>query len=206
MVGKRPLRLLLSPALAILLPLAVFAAAGTCAAAAAQSGQEPGDTLTTVPGDTVTTAPENREEVKKVSKPCACITMEDGSKIVLELLPDQAPLAVERFRQLVKDRFYDGLKFHRVESYLIQTGKKEHDYPPISGEMFGETVTHEPGSVGMARFPNSYDSATTQFYIMKKHKPEFNGEYTIFAQVIGGMDVVKKIKKNQKIDTVRMVE
>jgi cyclophilin family peptidyl-prolyl cis-trans isomerase len=134
------------------------------------------------------------------------ITLEKGGVIVMEMLTEDAPISVERILTLVRDGFYDGLKFHRVEGFLVQTGKKEHEYPQIEGEMFGQELTHEAGMVGMARFPHSYDSASTQFYIMKKHKAIFNGEYTLFAKVIEGMDVLDKIKKNDKIDSIVIVE
>ncbi|MCK4538688.1 MAG: peptidylprolyl isomerase [Candidatus Krumholzibacteria bacterium] len=134
------------------------------------------------------------------------ITLEKGGVIVMEMLSDEAPITVERVLTLVREGFYDGLKFHRVEGFLVQTGKKEHEYSQIEGEMFGQDLRHEAGMVGMARFPRSYDSASTQFYIMKKYKVNFNGEYTIFAKVVEGMEVVDSIKKNDKIDSIVIVE
>ena len=135
------------------------------------------------------------------------ITLEkEGGVIVMEMFSDEAPITVERVLTLVREGFYDGLKFHRVEGFLVQTGKKEHEYSQIEGEMFGQDIRHEVGMVGMARFPHSYDSASTQFYIMKKHKVNFNGEYTIFARVVEGMEVVDRIKKNDKIDSIVIVE
>jgi hypothetical protein len=95
--------------------------------------------------------------------PRVVIVLEDGGEIVMDLMPKEAPLAVERFTMLVNDGFYDGLKFHRVESWLIQTGKKETDLEPIEGEMFFQNLKHDKGMVGMARYPDNYDSATTQF-------------------------------------------
>lgn len=134
------------------------------------------------------------------------ITLEKGGVIVLEMLSDDAPIAVDRILTLVRDGFYNGMKFHRVEGFLVQTGKKEHEYSQIEGEMFDQDLKHEAGMVGMARFPRSYDSASTQFYILKKRKPAFNGEYTLFAKVVEGMDVLDKIKKNDKIDSIVIVE
>lgn len=134
------------------------------------------------------------------------IDLEKGGRVILEMLTCEAPLAVERFLELVREGFYDGNRFHRVESYLVQAGKKEHEYPPITGEMFEQNLRHEVGMVGMARLPTDYDSQTTQFYIMKKYKPMFNGEYTIFAKVVEGMDLVGKIKKNHKIETITILD
>ena len=134
------------------------------------------------------------------------IVMDKGGEIVMELLPEEAPIAVERFTQLVKEGFYDGLKFHRVESWLIQTGKKETDLEPIEGEMFFQDLKHKKGMVGMARLVDDYDSATTQFYILKECKNALNGEYTLFACVVDGMDVVMNVKKGDKIKEIKFVE
>ncbi|HER44326.1 MAG TPA: peptidylprolyl isomerase, partial [Candidatus Eisenbacteria bacterium] len=99
-----------------------------------------------------------------------CMTLEKGGAVIIELYPDKAPKTVERIMKLAEEGFYDGLEFHRVESYLVQTGKGEHDLPPLEGEMFGQRIWHEEGMVGMARLPSDYDTATTQFYIMKERR------------------------------------
>ena len=113
---------------------------------------------------------------------------------------------VERVLELVKKGFYDGLRFHRVEDYLIQTGRGDIEIEPIEGEMFGQDLKHEVGMVGMARLPDDYDSATTQFYICKKRLPRLNGEYTLIGKVVEGMELVFKIKKGDKIKSIDIVE
>jgi cyclophilin family peptidyl-prolyl cis-trans isomerase len=156
---------------------------------------------------TVPSATSEKEEGPEApDAPRVVIVLEDGGEIVMELLPKEAPIAVERFTTLVKEGFYDGLKFHRVESWLIQTGKKETKLEPIEGEMFSQNLKHEKGMVGMARYPDDYDSATTQFYILKECKNVLNGEYTIFACVVDGMDVVMNVKKGDEIKEIRFVE
>jgi cyclophilin family peptidyl-prolyl cis-trans isomerase len=72
--------------------------------------------------------------------------------------------------------------------------------------MFFQKLRHDKGMVGMARLVDDYDSATTQFYIMKECKAILNGEYTIFACVCSGMENVEKIKKGWKIKEIRFVE
>ena len=131
-----------------------------------------------------------------------CMKLEKGGAVVIELYPDMAPLAVARITELAAQGFYDGLEFHRVESFLVQTGKKEHELPPVEGEMFSQKLWHEEGCVGMARLPNDYDTATTQFYIMKERRPRLNGEYTLFGRVIEGMESVYNIKKGHKIESL----
>ncbi len=137
--------------------------------------------------------------------PRMVIETEKRGSIVIELYPAEAPRAVERITSLVRAGFYDGLPFHRVETYVIQTGSVESDLPRIEGEMFGQKLTHEEGMVGMARFPDDYDSAKTQFYICKKHLPLMNKEYTLFGKVIDGIEIVHRIKKGDKIKSIVMV-
>jgi len=138
--------------------------------------------------------------------PRIVITTEKYGDIVIELYPKEAPKAVERILSLVRAGFYNGLPFHRVESYVVQTGSAESELPPIEGEMFSVKLKHEDGMVGMARFPDDYDSAKTQFYICKQHLPAMNGEYTLFGRVIEGLDIVHKIKKGDGIKTIKAVE
>ena len=135
-----------------------------------------------------------------------CMKLEKGGAVIIELYPEKAPLAVARITELAEQGFYDGLEFHRVESYLVQTGRKEHELQPVEGEMFSQKLWHEEGCVGMARLPNDYDTATTQFYIMKERRPKLNGEYTLFGRVVKGMEFVHKIKKGHEIESLFLCE
>lgn len=146
-----------------------------------------------------TAATSTREEVPRQG---LCMKLEKGGAVIIELYPEKAPLAVARITELAEKGFYDGLEFHRVESFLIQTGKKEHELQPVEGEMFSQKLWHEEGMVGMARLPNDYDTATTQFYIMKERRPGLNGEYTLFGRVVEGMEFVHKIKKGHTIESL----
>jgi len=152
-------------------------------------------------GDTAAAHPDSAA----LAKPRILVTVEKRGAIVIELIPDQAPKACERMLALVKAGFYNGLKFHRVESYLVQTGVGESALPPVEGEMFSQHLSHQAGMVGMARFPDNYDSATTQFYIMKEPRPLLNAEYTLFGRVVEGMDVVRAIKKGDTIKSIEVV-
>ena len=150
---------------------------------------------------------EKKDEGPDVSgAPKVVIVLDKGGEITMELMPKEAPIAVERFTALVNDGFYNGLKFHRVESWCVQTGKKDSDLPTIEGEMFSQRLRHDKGMVGMARLVDDYDSAKTQFYIMKECKAILNGEYTIFACICDGMENIEKIKKGWKIKEIRFIE
>ncbi len=142
---------------------------------------------------------------KKAANPEIRIVVEKRGDIVVELFPDKAPKACARILELVREGFYNGLPFHRVEPYLVQTGARQSKIAPVEGEMFSQRMSHDRGMVGMARLPNDYDSATTQFYIMKERRPLLNSEYTLFGRVVRGMDVVDKIKKGDRIASVTIV-
>jgi cyclophilin family peptidyl-prolyl cis-trans isomerase len=158
--------------------------------------------------DTMRAAAPGGEDATDAAPPLPriVITTEKYGDIVIELYPKEAPKAVERIMSLVQSGFYDGLRFHRVEPYVIQTGAVESDLEPVEGEMFGQKLTHEDGMVGMARLPDDYDSAKTQFYICKKHLPLMNSEYTLFGKVIQGLDIVHKIKRGDTIKTIKVME
>lgn len=134
----------------------------------------------------------------------ATITLDDESKIELELYPELAPVTVENFVSLAKSGYYTGLTFHRViKDFMIQGGGyyangNEPDImlTPITGEFLQNGILnfipHTEGVISMAR-TDVNDSATSQFFIMHKTSPHLNGNYAAFGKVTSGMDVVNKI-------------
>ena len=154
------------------------------------------------------------------------ITMADGSGMLIELYPDIAPITVQNFKDLVSKRFYDGIIFHRViEGFMIQGGDPDADGiggsdRTIKGEFAANGVKndlkHTRGVLSMARTSNSYNSASSQFFIMHQDASHLDGQYAAFGKVIAGLDTVDKIattKTNrnnrpiaeQKMATVRFV-
>jgi peptidylprolyl isomerase len=128
------------------------------------------------------------------------LDLKDG-RVVIELRPDLAPKHVQRIRQLVKEGFYDGLTFHRViTGFMAQTGDPKGDgtggskYPDLPAE-FTQT-SFRRGTVGAARSSNP-NSANSQFFICLEDAPHLNGTYTVWGQVIEGMQYVDRIKKGQ---------
>ncbi|MEW5423108.1 peptidylprolyl isomerase [Amorphus sp. 3PC139-8] len=122
--------------------------------------------------------------------------------VEIALRPDLAPAHVERIKTLAREGFYDDVVFHRViEGFMAQTGDPTgtgaggSDYPDLKAE-FTDTP-YERGTVGMAR-AQSPDSANSQFFIMFNRVPSLDGQYTVFGEVIDGMDVVDSIKKGSK--------
>ena len=130
------------------------------------------------------------------------IEMENGKKIKLELYPEEAPITVENFLELVKNHFYDGLTFHRIISgFMIQggdplgTGFGGSD-KKIKGEFLANGVNnrikHVRGVISMARSQNP-NSASSQFFIMHADAPHLDGQYAAFGKVVEGIEVVDEI-------------
>ncbi|MDR7092713.1 peptidylprolyl isomerase [Hydrogenophaga laconesensis] len=125
--------------------------------------------------------------------------------IVVELYPDKAPKTVENFLQYVRDQHYDGTVFHRVMSnFMIQGGgftadlQQKPTRPPVALEATNG-LKNDRGAIAMARTSNP-NSATSQFFINVVNNPNLNAPmpdgygYTVFGKVVGGMDVVDKIR------------
>ncbi len=143
------------------------------------------------------------KDVDVSGKVKAKITVEDFGEITLELDADTAPITVQNFVDLANDGFYDGLTFHRVvKDFMIQGGDPKGDGSggspnKIKGEFEANGVenkiSHKRGVISMARSSNSYDSASSQFFICHIDYPSLDGQYAAFGKVIEGMDVVDKI-------------
>jgi peptidylprolyl isomerase len=122
----------------------------------------------------------------------------DG-RITIRLRPDLAPKHVAQIKTLAKRGFYDGVVFHRViDGFMAQTGDPtgtgtgKSDLPNVPAE-FSQTQ-YKRGAVGMAR-SQSPDSANSQFFICYDGCGPLTGQYTLFGEVVSGMEVVDKIKK-----------
>lgn len=122
----------------------------------------------------------------------------DYGRVVIELLPDVAPNHVARIKELTRQGFYDGLKFHRViDGFMAQTGDPLGNGTGGSGQKLKaefNATPHVRGTVSMARAsdPNSADS---QFFICFDDATFLDGQYTVFGKVIEGMEYVDMIKK-----------
>ncbi|WP_422007363.1 peptidylprolyl isomerase [Pyruvatibacter mobilis] len=141
---------------------------------------------------------------------------DDENILVLELStgtteilmrPDLAPLHVERIKKLTREKFYDGIVFHRViDGFMAQTGDPTgtgqggSTYPDLQAE-FTETKFRR-GTIGMAR-TNDPNSANSQFFIMFNLARHMNnprnpqGFYTVWGEVISGMDAVDALPKGE---------
>lgn len=139
----------------------------------------------------------------------AQIVVKDYGTISLELYADIAPITVSNFAKLVNDGFYDGLTFHRIiEGFMIQggdplgngTGGSDEN---IKGEfaMNGvqNSISHVRGTISMAR-ATSYNSASSQFFIMQEDTPSLDGQYAAFGKVTDGIEIVDKICEDTQVE------
>lgn len=124
--------------------------------------------------------------------------LKDG-RVVIQLFPDLAPKTVAQIKTLTRQHFYDGTPFHRViEGFMAQGGD------PTGTGMGGSKLPNVPletgprhflrGACGMAR-AQAPDSGNSQFFIMFAPNPGLDGNYTIWGQVVQGMEFVDRIKR-----------
>jgi peptidylprolyl isomerase len=123
-------------------------------------------------------------------------------KVVIAMRPDLAPGHVTRIKELVRDGFYDGIVFHRViDGFMAQTGCPHGTGTGGSGQKLKAEFNREPhkrGTVSMARAQNP-DSGDSQFFICFDDASFLNGQYTVWGEVIEGMENVDKIKRGEPV-------
>lgn len=141
--------------------------------------------------------------------------------ITAELYDADAPATVSNFEKLANEKFYDGVKFHRViPDFVVQGGDPlSRDLPNghpkvgtggpgyhIKCETAGNPRTHEVGALSMAHAGK--DTGGSQFFMVlsEQNTRHLNGVHTVFGKITGGLDVMKKIKGNDFMNSVRVSE
>jgi len=149
----------------------------------------------------------------EIKDPENTILMElKGGTVTIQLMPDVAPKHCERMKELARAGAYDNVAFHRViDGFMAQTGdvknaNMEKDYNPRMAGTGGSDlpnlpaefskVPHARGTLGAARSQHP-DSANSQFFINFKDNDFLNGQYTVYGQVIEGMEHVDAIAKGE---------
>jgi peptidylprolyl isomerase len=124
-----------------------------------------------------------------------------AGRVVIELRPDLAPAHVARIKELAREGFYDGIVFHRViDGFMAQTGDPRGDGTGGSGQHLDAEFSKEKhlrGTCSMARAANP-NSADSQFFICFEPASFLDGQYTVWGQVVSGMDHVDAIKKGDQ--------
>ena len=144
--------------------------------------------------------------------PVIVVETEKGT-FEFETYPNEAPKTVEHIVGLVKNRFYNGQRFHRVEpGFVVQFGDPQSRDPnkrddwgtggsgnPIGVLEVNKKRTHVTGAVAMAHRGGDPKGADSQMYIVLSPQPQLNADYAVFGQVISGMDVVQKLRVTDRI-------
>ena len=125
------------------------------------------------------------------------LDLKNNCRVVIKLLPEVAPKHVARIKKLAREKFYDGIIFHRViPGFMAQTGDPTgtgfggSKYPNLPAEFSNVPFTR--GTVGMARAQDP-NSANSQFFIMFADGRFLDGKYTVWGKVVKGMECVDKI-------------
>jgi cyclophilin family peptidyl-prolyl cis-trans isomerase len=134
----------------------------------------------------------------------ANFVMANGGEFTVELYPDKAPLTVNSFVFLARDGYFDGVTFHRVlEGFMAQGGDPTGTGSGGPGYQFlnedSDLTFDKPGVLAMANAGR--DTNGSQFFITFDATPQLNGGYTIFGQVIDGMDVVNAITRRDPLQS-----
>jgi cyclophilin family peptidyl-prolyl cis-trans isomerase len=148
---------------------------------------------------TVMANEEKKEKAPAVNLENRIYVQLQGGRVVIDLLPKVAPNHVARIKELAREKFYDGVVFHRViDGFMAQTGDPTgtgaggSSKPDLKAE-FNDTP-HDRGTVSMARAASN-DSANSQFFIVLEDSHFLDGKYTVFGKVVEGMQFVDAIKK-----------
>lgn len=128
------------------------------------------------------------------------LDLKDG-RVVVKLMPDIAPTHVARIKELTREGFYNGLVFHRViDGFMAQTGDPTgtgtggSDKPDLKAEF--NDYNFGRGAIGAARTSDP-NSANSQWFICFDDCSFLNGQYTVWGQVVSGMEFVDKIKRGE---------
>jgi cyclophilin family peptidyl-prolyl cis-trans isomerase len=149
------------------------------------------------------------------------ITVEGRGAVFVLLYTKEAPKTTAKIIKLVKDGFYDGQRFHLAirspRPYRVQVGDpatktKDVNDASIGSGGSGTKVAYEDsgksnveGAVGLSTLPNDKNSGDSQFYILLADQPFLDGNYTVFGKVAQGMDIVKKIEKGDRIQSIKII-
>lgn len=155
--------------------------------------------------------PKKAETVAPAKTKVAVLETAKGN-ITFKFFPDDAPKTVENFVHLTNQGFYNGLTFHRVvktpRPFVIQGGDPKGDGTGGPGYTIPAEFNARPhleGTVAMARTEDP-NSAGSQFYICLTPQPALDGKYTVFGQVIEGLENIHKIDAGDKIISVKIEE
>jgi cyclophilin family peptidyl-prolyl cis-trans isomerase len=149
------------------------------------------------------------------------LVIEGKGNIFIKLHTKEAPRTTKHIQNLVANGFYDGQQVFRAEKtprpFMIQMGdpqtkSKKVDDPTVGSGGSGTMIPFEDskfpndeGAVGLAAIPGQKNSGDSQFYILLSRARFLDGNYTVFGQVVAGMEVVKKVERGDRITSVTVL-
>jgi cyclophilin family peptidyl-prolyl cis-trans isomerase len=147
-------------------------------------------------GITLSVSPASSQDLENM----LYLDLKDG-RVVIQMRPDLAPNHVARIKELVREGFYDGVVFHRViDGFMAQTGDPTGTGSGGSGQNLDAEFSDEPhvrGTLSMARAQDP-DSADSQFFIVFDDARFLDGQYTVWGEVVEGMEFVDNIKRGDQ--------
>jgi cyclophilin family peptidyl-prolyl cis-trans isomerase len=150
--------------------------------------------------------PRDREPVNDALPARARVVMASGAAFELALLTEDAPASVSRFARLVARKYYDGLSFHRVvPNFVVQGGSPGANEYAGDGPFMRDELglqSNVRGTVGVST--RGRDTGDAQFYINLLDNPRLDHEYTVFAVITSGMDVVDAILEGDVVTRIEI--
>jgi cyclophilin family peptidyl-prolyl cis-trans isomerase len=163
--------------------------------------------------ETTVSQPQQQTKVAYVK-----MTIKEKGDLIIELDLKEAPKTSENFLNLVKEKFYDGIRFHRVvPKFVIQAGDPQSKTLPMGHPQLGtggsgknikfepNNLKHKRGAIGMARAQDP-DSASSQFYICLEDLPQLDGNYVIFGRVVEGIEIIDQVRIGDTIEKAVVLE
>ncbi len=145
------------------------------------------------------------------------VEVEGRGDFVIRFENDKAPKTTAHILRLVRNGFYDGQRFHRVERnpkpFLVQVGDPASKGGDLNGNggsgaqiPFEESgLPNVAGAVGLGHPVDQPNKGDSQFYVLLDNASFLDGKYTVFGQVVSGMDVVRKIQRGDRVTRVSVV-
>jgi len=153
-------------------------------------------------------AADYERAISRIGKNVRAVVSTTKGSFTIELLAEDAPLNVDNFVQLAKRGYFNGIAFHRVvPNFVIQGGDPRGDGNGGPGYQIRceiNQVPYERGAVGMAL--SGKDTGGSQWFVTHSPQPHLDGGYTVFGNVIAGMNVVDNIVRGDVIQSVRINE
>lgn len=151
----------------------------------------------------------------KLTGPQLVVTLDSGSKFTIHCDQQGSPKTVRRVVELVRSKFYDGQRFHRVESWVVQWGspesKKNVDAPGVPNGGSGKKMEFEGskrpfvrGTVGVASTGQRV-GGDSQLFVVTRDAEWLNGDYAVLGVVTVGMDVVAKVRRGDRIKSIAVL-